>query len=55
MQEQFTAANSLQEPTQKTEQHVYAMKDKQIAPLTVEKVKFSSSSDALLVTMQVTQ
>jgi hypothetical protein len=31
------------------------MKDKKIAPLTVEKVKFSSSSDALLVTMQVTQ
>ena len=55
MQERFTAANSLQESTQKTEQHVYAMKDKQIAPVTVEKVKFGSSGDALLVTMQVTQ
>jgi endonuclease/exonuclease/phosphatase family metal-dependent hydrolase len=55
MQERFTAANSLEESTQKTEQHVYAMKDKNVAPLTVEKVKFGRSGDALLVTMQVTQ
>ena len=55
MQEQFTAANSLQETTQKTEQHVYAKKDQKIAPLTAEKVKFGGSGDALLVTMQVTQ
>jgi hypothetical protein len=31
------------------------MNDKKVAPLTVEKVKFGRSGDALLVTMQVTQ
>ena len=55
MQERFIAANSLEESTEKTEQHVYAMKDKKVAPLAVEKVKFGRSGDALLVTMQVTQ
>ncbi len=55
MQERFIPANSLQETTQKSEQHVYAMKGRKIEPLTVEKVKFGGGGDALLVTMQVTQ
>ncbi len=55
MQEHFTVANSLSEAAQKFEQQVYAMKDRKIEPLSVEKVKFGSSGDALLVTMQVTQ
>ena len=55
MQEHFTAANSLQETTQKLEQQVYAMKDRKIEPLSIERIKFGSSGDAILVTMQVTQ
>ncbi len=55
MQERFTAANSLQDSTQKSEQQVYAIKDQKIEPLTIEKVKLGSIGYALLVTMQVTQ
>ena len=55
MQERFTAANSLQDSTQKSEQQVYAIKDQKIEPLTIEKVKFGDTGYALLVTIQVTQ
>ena len=55
MQEQFFAANALQESTQKSWQQVYAMKNQKLAPLAVEKMKFGDSGEALLVTMQVTQ
>jgi endonuclease/exonuclease/phosphatase family metal-dependent hydrolase len=55
MQERFTAANSLQDSTQKSEQQVYAIKGRKIDPLAIEKVKFGSAGYALLVTMQVTQ
>jgi len=55
MQERFAAANSLQESTQKSEQQIYTMKGQKVEPISIEKVKFGSSSDAMLVTMQVTQ
>jgi len=55
MQEHFTAANSLLEASQKFEQQVYTVKDRKIEPLSVEKVKFGNSGDAVLVTMKVTQ
>ena len=55
MQEHFAAANSLQESTQKSEQQIYTIKGQKVEPLSIEKVKFGNSGDALLVTMQVTQ
>ncbi|HTY12225.1 MAG TPA: endonuclease/exonuclease/phosphatase family protein [Bacteroidota bacterium] len=55
MQEQFLAANALQESAQKSWQQVYAMKNQKLEPVAVEKVKFGDSGEALLVTMQVTQ
>ena len=55
MAERFNAANSLQEAAKISQQHVYAIKNPKIEPLSVEKLKFSGSFDALLVTMRVTQ
>lgn len=55
MAERFNAANSLQEAAKTSQQHVYAIKNPKIELLSVEKLKFSGSSDALLVTMRVTQ
>lgn len=55
MAERFNAANSLQDAAKSSQQHIYAIKNSKIEPLSVEKLKFGGSSDALLVTMQVTQ
>jgi endonuclease/exonuclease/phosphatase family metal-dependent hydrolase len=55
MAERFNAANSLQEADKTSQQHVYAIKNPKIEPLSIEKLKFSGSFDALLVTMRVTQ
>ena len=55
MAERFNTANSLQEAAKISQQHVYAIKNPKIEPLSVEKLKFSGSFDALLVTMRITQ
>lgn len=55
MAERFIAANSLQETAKTSQQHVYAIKNPKIEPLSIEKLKFSGSFDALLVTLRVTQ
>jgi endonuclease/exonuclease/phosphatase family metal-dependent hydrolase len=55
MAERFNSANSLQEAAKTTQQHVYSIKNPKIEPLSVEKLKFSGSFDALLVTVRVTQ
>ncbi len=53
MQEHFIAANLLQGSTANTEEHLYTFKDSKIQPISVEKLKFGASNDALLVTIQV--
>ena len=55
MAERFNAANSLQEAAKTSQQHVYSIKNPKIEPVSVEKLKFGGSFDALLVTMRVTQ
>jgi endonuclease/exonuclease/phosphatase family metal-dependent hydrolase len=55
MAERFTPANSLQESTKTAQQHVYAIKDQKIQPISIEKMKLVGSIEGLLVTMQVTQ
>ncbi len=55
MEERFNSANSLQEAAKTSQQHVYSIKNPKIEPVSVEKLKFGGSFDALLVTMRVTQ
>ena len=55
MAERFNSANSLQEAAKTSQQNVYSIKSPKLEPVSVEKLKFGGSFDALLVTMRVTQ
>jgi len=55
MQEEFTAANTLQESTAATSQHLYTIKDEKLRPLSSQKVKAGNGLEGLLVTVEITQ